>query len=255
LDGTDGNTLTARIALVTGAGSGIGRAVALSLAKAGYTVVLAGRRLSQLEEAAREAGSGSIAVTADVTDRASVDALFARVANDFGRLDLLFNNAGTGSPPAPLEDVTFEQWRSVIDTNLTGAFLCTQAAFRLMKAQQPRGGRIINNGSISATAPRPRMVAYTASKHAITGLTKSTSLEGREHDIACGQIDIGNTATALAAPMAHGTLQADMSLKPEPTFDVKHVADAVVYMASLPLEANVLFMTVMATKMPFVGRG
>jgi NAD(P)-dependent dehydrogenase (short-subunit alcohol dehydrogenase family) len=247
--------LTARIALVTGAGSGIGRAVALSLAKAGYTVVLAGRRLSQLEEAAREAGSGSIAVTADVTDRASVDALFARVANDFGRLDLLFNNAGTGSPPAPLEDVTFEQWRSVIDTNLTGAFLCTQAAFRLMKAQQPRGGRIINNGSISATAPRPRMVAYTASKHAITGLTKSTSLEGREHDIACGQIDIGNTATALAAPMAHGTLQADMSLKPEPTFDVKHVADAVVYMASLPLEANVLFMTVMATKMPFVGRG
>jgi NAD(P)-dependent dehydrogenase (short-subunit alcohol dehydrogenase family) len=247
--------LTARIALVTGAGSGIGRAVALSLAKAGYTVVLAGRRLSQLEEAAREAGSGSIAVTADVTDRASVDALFARVANDFGRLDLLFNNAGTGSPPAPLEDVTFEQWRSVIDTNLTGAFLCTQAAFRLMKAQQPRGGRIINNGSISATAPRPRMVAYTASKHAITGLTRSTSLEGREHDIACGQIDIGNTATALAAPMAHGTLQADMSLKPEPTFDVKHVADAVVYMASLPLEANVLFMTVMATKMPFVGRG
>jgi NAD(P)-dependent dehydrogenase (short-subunit alcohol dehydrogenase family) len=247
--------MTARIALVTGAGSGIGRAVALALSKAGYTVVLAGRRLSQLEEVAREAGSGSIAATADVTDRASVDALFARVANDFGRLDLLFNNAGTGSPPAPLEDVTLEQWRSVIDTNLTGAFLCTQAAFRLMKAQQPRGGRIINNGSISATAPRPRMVAYTASKHAITGLTKSTSLEGREHDIACGQIDIGNTATALAAPMAHGTLQADMSLKPEPTFDVKHVADAVVYMASLPLEANVLFMTVMATKMPFVGRG
>jgi NAD(P)-dependent dehydrogenase (short-subunit alcohol dehydrogenase family) len=247
--------MTARIALVTGAGSGIGRAVALGLGKAGYTVVLAGRRLPQLEEVAREVGSGSVAATADVTDGASVDALFTRVANDFGRLDLLFNNAGTGSPPAPLEDVTFEQWRSVIDTNLTGAFLCTQAAFRLMKAQQPRGGRIINNGSISATAPRPRMVAYTASKHAITGLTKSTSLEGREHDIACGQIDIGNTATALAAPMAHGTLQADMSLKPEPTFDVKHVADAVVYMASLPLEANVLFMTVMATKMPFVGRG
>jgi NAD(P)-dependent dehydrogenase (short-subunit alcohol dehydrogenase family) len=247
--------MTARIALVTGAGSGIGRAVALGLGKAGYTVVLAGRRLPQLEEVAREVGSGSVAATADVTDGASVNALFARVANDFGRLDLLFNNAGTGSPPAPLEDVTFEQWRSVIDTNLTGAFLCTQAAFRLMKAQQPRGGRIINNGSISATAPRPRMVAYTASKHAITGLTKSTSLEGREHDIACGKIDIGNTATALAAPMAHGTLQADMSLKPEPTFDVKHVADAVVYMASLPLEANVLFMTVMATKMPFVGRG
>jgi NAD(P)-dependent dehydrogenase (short-subunit alcohol dehydrogenase family) len=247
--------MTARIALVTGGGSGIGRAVALGLGKAGYTVVLAGRRLPQLEEVAREVGSGSVAATVDVTDSASVDALFARVANDVGRLDLLFNNAGTGSPPAPLEDVTFEQWRSVIDTNLTGAFLCTQAAFRLMKAQQPRGGRIINNGSISATAPRPRMVAYTASKHAITGLTKSTSLEGREHDIACGQIDIGNTATALAAPMAHGTLQADMSLKPEPTFNVKHVADAVVYMASLPLEANVLFMTVMATKMPFVGRG
>ena len=247
--------MTARIALVTGAGSGIGRAVALALAKAGYTVVLAGRRLSQLEEVAREAGAGSIAVTADVTERASVDALFARVANDFGRLDLLFNNAGISSPAAPLEDVTFEQWRSVVDTNLTGAFLCTQAAFRLMKSQQPRGGRIINNGSISATAPRPRMVAYTASKHAVTGLTRSTSLEGREHDIACGQIDIGNTATALAAPMAHGTLQADMSLKPEPTFDVRHVADAVVYMASLPLEANVLFMTVMATKMPFVGRG
>jgi NAD(P)-dependent dehydrogenase (short-subunit alcohol dehydrogenase family) len=247
--------MTGKIALVTGAGSGIGRAVSLALAKAGYTVVLAGRRVAQLEEVARVAGSPSIAVTADVTDRSSVDALFERVRNDFGRLDLLFNNAGTGSPPAPLEDVTFEQWRSVIDTNLTGAFLCTQAAFRLMKAQHPRGGRIINNGSISATAPRPHLVAYTASKHAITGLTKSTSLEGREYDIACGQIDIGNTATALAAPMAHGTLQADLSLEPEPTFDVKYVADAVLYMAGLPPEANVLFMTVMATKMPFVGRG
>ena len=247
--------MTARIALVTGAGTGIGRAVAIALAGAGYTVVLAGRRVPQLEQAARESGSGAIAVSADVTDRASVDGLFARVASEFGRLDLLFNNAGTGSPPAPLEDVTFEQWRSVIDTNLTGAFLCTQAAFRLMKTQQPRGGRIINNGSISATAPRPRMVAYTASKHALTGLTRSTSLEGRQHDIACGQIDIGNTETALASSIAHGTLQADMSVKPEPTFDIKHVAEAVVYMASLPLEANVLFMTVMATKMPFVGRG
>ena len=247
--------MTAKIAVVTGAGSGIGRAVALALAKAGFTLVVSGRKLPPLEDVAREAGSGAIAVTADVADRGSVEALFARVAKEFGRLDLLFNNAGTGSPPAPLEDVTLEQWKSVIDTNLTGAFLCTQAAFRLMKTQKPRGGRIINNGSISSTTPRPRMVAYTASKHAISGLTKTTSLEGREHDIACGQIDIGNTATALATPMAHGTLQADMSLKPEPTFDVKYVADAVVYMAGLPLEANVLFMTVMATKMPFVGRG
>jgi NAD(P)-dependent dehydrogenase (short-subunit alcohol dehydrogenase family) len=247
--------MSAKIALVTGAGSGIGRAVALALSRVGYTLVLAGRKLAALQEVAREAGGGAIAVPADVTSQASVEALFARVAREFGRLDLLFNNAGIASPAAPLEDVTFEQWKSVIDTNLTGVFLCTQAAFRLMKAQQPRGGRIINNGSIAATAPRPWLVAYTASKHAITGLTKATSLEGREHDIACGQIDIGNTATALATPMAHGTLQADMSIKPEPTFDVKHVGDAVVYMASLPLEANVLFMTVMATKMPFVGRG
>lgn len=247
--------MTGKIALVTGAGSGIGRAVALALAKAGFTIVLAGRRLPQLEQVAREAGAGSIAVTADVTNRASVDALFARVATDFGRLDLLFNNAGISAPPAPLEDVTLEQWRSVIDTNLTGAFFCTQAAFRLMKTQQPRGGRIINNGSVSATVPRPRLVAYTASKHAVTGLTKATSLEGREHDIACGQIDIGNTATELAAAMTHGTLQADMSVKTEPTFHVKYVADAVVYMAGLPLDANVLFMTVMATKMPYVGRG
>jgi NAD(P)-dependent dehydrogenase (short-subunit alcohol dehydrogenase family) len=247
--------MTTKIAVVTGAGSGIGRAVALALSKAGFTLVLAGRKQAPLEEVAREAGSGSIAVGTDVTDRACVEALFARVAKEFGRLDLLFNNAGTGSTPAPLEDVTFEQWKSVIDTNLTGAFLCTQAAFRQMKSQQPRGGRIINNGSVSSTTPRPRMVAYTASKHAISGLTKATSLEGRQHDIACGQIDIGNTATALATPMAHGTLQADMSIKPEPTFDVKYVADAVVYMAGLPLEANVLFMTVMATKMPLVGRG
>jgi NAD(P)-dependent dehydrogenase (short-subunit alcohol dehydrogenase family) len=247
--------MTTKIALVTGAGSGIGRAVALALAKSGFTVVLAGRRLAQLEQVAREAGNGAIGVAADVTDRDSVDALFERIAKDFGRLDLLFNNAGVSAPPAPLEDLPFEQWRSVIDTNLTGAFLCTQAAFRLMKSQTPRGGRIINNGSVSATAPRPRLVAYTASKHAVTGLTKATSLEGRAYDIACGQIDIGNTATELAAAMTHGTLQADLSIKTEPTFDVTYVADAVVYMAGLPLEANVLFMTVMATKMPFVGRG
>lgn len=247
--------MTAKIALVTGAGSGIGRAVTLALAKSGFTVVLAGRRLEQLEQVAREAANGAVAIRADVTDHDSVDALFARVAKDFGRLDLLFNNAGVSAPPAPLEDLPFDQWRAVLDTNLTGAFLCTQAAFRLMKTQTPRGGRIINNGSVSATAPRPRLVAYTASKHAVTGLTKATSLEGRAYDIACGQIDIGNTATELAAAMTHGTLQADLSIKTEPTFDVKHVADAVVYMASLPLEANVLFMTVMATKMPFVGRG
>jgi NAD(P)-dependent dehydrogenase (short-subunit alcohol dehydrogenase family) len=247
--------MTEKIALVTGAGSGIGRAVALALAKAGYTVVLAGRRLPQLEQVAREAGSGATGMTADVTDPASVDALFARIHKDFGRLDLLFNNAGVSAPPAPLEDLPFDQWRSVVDTNLTGAFLCTQAAFRLMKTQQPRGGRIINNGSVSATAPRPRLVAYTASKHAVSGLTKATSLEGRAYDIACGQIDIGNTATDMASAMTSGTLQADLSIKTEPVFDVKYVADAVVYMAGLPLEANVLFMTVMATKMPFVGRG
>jgi NAD(P)-dependent dehydrogenase (short-subunit alcohol dehydrogenase family) len=247
--------MTAKIALVTGAGSGIGRAVTLALAKSGFTVVLAGRRLGQLEQVAQEAANGAVAIRADVTDHGSVDALFARIAKDFGRLDLLFNNAGVSAPPAPLEDLPFDQWRAVLDTNLTGAFLCTQAAFRLMKTQTPRGGRIINNGSVSATAPRPRLVAYTASKHAVTGLTKATSLEGRAYDIACGQIDIGNTATELAAAMTHGTLQADLSIKTEPTFDVKHVADAVVYMASLPLEANVLFMTVMATKMPFVGRG
>ena len=247
--------MTEKIALVTGAGSGIGRAVALALAKAGYTVVLAGRRLPQLDQVAREAGSRAVGMTADVTDPASVDALFARIAKDFGRLDLLFNNAGVSAPPAPLEDLPFDQWRSVVDTNLTGAFLCTQAAFRLMKTQQPRGGRIINNGSVSATAPRPRLVAYTASKHAVSGLTKATSLEGRAYDIACGQIDIGNTATDMATAMTQGTLQADLSIKTEPVFDVKYVADAVVYMAGLPLEANVLFMTVMATKMPFVGRG
>jgi len=246
--------MTPKIALVTGAGSGIGRAVALALARADYTVVLAGRRLAALEEAAREGGAACWPLAVDVTDQASVEALFARVAERFGRLDLLFNNAGT-TAAAPLEDLSLAQWRSVIDTNLTGAFLCAQAAFRLMKRQQPRGGRIINNGSIAATTPRPHMVAYTASKHAITGLTKTLALEGRQYDVACGQIDIGNAATELASPFTHGTLQADLSLKPEPTFAVKHVADAVLYMAGLPLEANVLSMTVMATQMPYVGRG
>ena len=247
--------MTRRVALVTGAGSGIGRAVALALAKADYAVVLAGRGLTALEAVASEGGRSCLPVTADVTQVESVNALFARAAQVFGRLDVLFNNAGTGGAGLPLEDVPLEQWRSIIDTNLTGAFLCTQAAFRLMKSQEPRGGRIINNGSVSAHAPRPRMAAYTASKHAITGLTKSTSLEGRQYDIACGQIDIGNTATAMVSPLADGALQADLSVRPEPTFDVRHVADAVLYMAGLPLEANVLFMTVMATRMPFVGRG
>ncbi len=247
--------MTRKVAVVTGAGSGIGKAVALALARAGYAVVLAGRRRDALDAVAREAGAEALAVPTDVTDPASVATLFTRAVERFGRVDLLFNNAGTGAPPAPLEELSFEQWRRVLDTNLTGVFLCTQAAFRQMKAQQPRGGRIINNGSISATTPRPHMIAYTASKHAVSGLTKTTSLEGRQYDIACGQIDIGNTATSLAASFTTGTLQADLSLKPEPTFDVRHVADAVLYMASLPLEANVLFMTIMATKMPYSGRG
>ena len=247
--------MSSKVAVVTGAGSGIGKAVALELARAGYAVVLAGRRAAAIEEVAREAGEHALAVATDVTDQKSVAALFAAAVRRFGRVDLLFNNAGTGAPAAPLEEVPFEQWRRVIDTNLTGVFLCTQAAFRQMKAQQPRGGRIINNGSISASTPRPHMAAYTASKHAVSGLTKTTSLEGRQYDIACGQIDIGNAATSLAAGFAAGTLQADLSLEPEPTFDVKYVAEAVLYMAGLPPEANVLFMTVMATKMPFVGRG
>jgi NAD(P)-dependent dehydrogenase (short-subunit alcohol dehydrogenase family) len=248
-------TATPKVALVTGAGSGIGRAVTLALARHDYTVVLAGRRLPALEALAREVGTSCLAIATDVSQEASVSSLFTRIEQVFGRLDLLFNNAGTSSPSVPLEDVTLEQWQSVIATNLTGAFLCTRAAFRLMKSQQPRGGRIINNGSISAVTPRPRMLAYTASKHAITGLTKSTSLEGRHHDIACGQIDIGNAATELTAPLAQGALQGDLSVIPEPTFDVRYVAEAVLYMASLPLNANVLSMTVMATEMPFVGRG
>lgn len=247
--------MSAKIALVTGGGSGIGRAVALALAAGGFQVVITGRRQERLDQVAAEVGSNCRGIVADVVDPQSVAALFARIQHEFGRLDLLFNNAGTNAPPTPLEDLSLERWRAVIDTNLTGTFLCTQAAFRLMKSQSPRGGRIINNGSIAATAPRPHAAAYTASKHGVAGLTKSTSLEGRQYDIACGQIDIGNTATDLAAGFVNGTLQADMSLKTEPTFDVKHVADAVLYMASLPPEANVLFMTVMATKMPYVGRG
>jgi NAD(P)-dependent dehydrogenase (short-subunit alcohol dehydrogenase family) len=229
--------------------------VALQLATAGYRVVLAGRRQDKLDAVAAQAQGNALAIAADVKDPASVAALFERIAAEFGRLDLLFNNAGTGAPPTPLEDLSVERWRSVIDTNLTGMFLCIQGAFRLMKQQDPRGGRIINNGSISASVPRPNMIAYTASKHAVTGLTRATSLEGRKYDIACGQIDIGNTATDMATAMTTGTLQADFSVKVEPTFDVKHVAEAVLYMANLPPEANVLFMTVTATKMPFVGRG
>jgi NAD(P)-dependent dehydrogenase (short-subunit alcohol dehydrogenase family) len=241
---------------VTGAGSGIGKAVALALAGNGYRVILAGRRRESLEQTAAEAsGAQCHVMTADVTREAAVTQLFARIGMEFGRLDLLFNNAGASMPPTPLEDLPVDTWRNVLDTNLTGTFLCTQAAFRLMKEQTPRGGRIINNGSISATVPRPLVIAYTASKHAVTGLTRATSLEGRRHDIACGQIDIGNTATDMAAAMVTGTLQADMSVKVEPTFDVRHVADAVLYMANLPLDANVLFMTLTATAMPFVGRG
>ena len=244
------------IALVTGAGSGIGRASAVALAGAGFTVVLAGRRVELLESAAEEAGGGAVAVACDVREPASVAALFAEVHARLGRLDVLFNNAGVGAPPVPLEDLTVEQWRTVLDTNVTGAFLCTQEAFRLMKRQSPRGGRIINNGSISAYVPRPLSAPYTAAKHAITGLTRSTSLDGRAYDIACGQIDIGNAATDLTAPMSTtGVLQADGSVAREPTMDVADVARAVVYMATLPPGANVQFLTVMATTMPFIGRG
>ncbi|MCL8381325.1 MULTISPECIES: SDR family oxidoreductase [Xanthobacter] len=245
-----------KVAIVTGAGSGVGRAVAVGLAEAGYAVALAGRRLDALEETVAALGDApSLAVPTDVTDPDAVRALFAATVETFGRLDLLFNNAGTGAPAIPLEDLTFAQWQQVVSTNLTGPFLCTQEAFRVMKAQEPRGGRIINNGSISATAPRPFSAPYTSTKHAITGLTKSTSLDGRAYDIACGQIDIGNADTPMAQKMKAGVPQADLSIKVEPVMDVAHVASAVVYMASLPLDANVQFMTVMATKMPFIGRG
>ena len=242
------------IALVTGAGSGVGRAVSVALDGAGYSVVLAGRRAAQLEQTAA-LGTRMVAVPTDVSNPDSVRALFAKTKEAFGRLDLLFNNAGVGAPGIPMEDLSFEQWTSVVNINLTGSFLCAQEAIRMMKAQQPRGGRIINNGSISAHAPRPNSAPYTATKHAITGLTKSISLDCRKHDIACGQIDIGNAATELTERMVAGIIQANGSTLVEPRMDLKHVADAVLYMASLPLDANVQFMTVMATKMPFVGRG
>jgi NAD(P)-dependent dehydrogenase (short-subunit alcohol dehydrogenase family) len=242
-----------QVAVVTGAGSGIGRGVARGLIDAGYRVALAGRREQALHETLE--GRDGLVVPTDVTDADAVRALFARVREELGRVDLLFNNAGTFGRSAPIEDVALEDWRTMVDTNLTGAFLCAQEAFRAMKEQQPRGGRIVNNGSISAHTPRPNAVGYTATKHAMTGLTKQLALEGRNHDIACGQIDIGNASTELTAAIERGALQADGSTRPEPTMDVRHVTDAVLYMASLPLDANVLFLTVMASNMPYVGRG
>ena len=245
-----------KIAIVTGAGSGIGRATAVSLTQAGYRVVLSGRREEALAETAVLANSNHcLVVPSDVTQPDSVKALFAQTWERYGRLDLLFNNAGIGAPGVPLEEITFEQWQAVVATNLTGSFLCTQEAFRLMKRQEPQGGRIINNGSISAHAPRPHSAPYTATKHAITGLTKSTILDGRPFNIVCSQIDIGNAATPMTVRMADGVPQADGSIKPEPTMDVNHVAQAIVHMATLPLESNIPFMTIKATKMPFVGRG
>jgi NAD(P)-dependent dehydrogenase (short-subunit alcohol dehydrogenase family) len=242
-------------ALVTGAGSGIGRAAALALMGAGYTVALVGRREQPLQQTAAADPARALVLPADVSKPAEVTALFERVRGEFGRLDLLFNNAGTGAPAVPIDELMYEQWQAVVDVNLTASFLCAQAAFRLMKTQSPRGGRIINNGSISAHAPRPFSVAYTATKHAITGLTKTLSLDGRAHDIACGQLDIGNALTDLTQRMTRGVPQAHGELAVEPTMDVAHAASAILYMAQLPLEANVQFMTVMATKMPFVGRG
>jgi NAD(P)-dependent dehydrogenase (short-subunit alcohol dehydrogenase family) len=245
-----------KIALITGGGSGIGRSAALALMKLGWTTVLAGRRAEALAEtASMGAPAKSLCVVCDVTDPPSVEALFAKVKESFGRLDLLFNNAGVGAPGVPMEELTFEQWKRVVDTNLTGAFLCTQQAIRLMKSQDPRGGRIINNGSISAHVPRPHSAPYTATKHALTGLTKATSLDGRKYNIACGQIDVGNALTPMSRKMSDGVLQGNGTIAPEPTMDVKHVGDAVAYMASLPLDANVPFITVMATAMPYVGRG
>ncbi len=246
-----------RVAIVTGAGSGIGKAAALALLKEGYCVSLAGRRKERLEQAVAESGAGSraLAVPTDVTDPEKVRALFTKTRETFGRLDLLFNNAGTSMPSTPVEEIDYETWKRMLDTNLTGAFLCTQQAILLMKGQTPPGGRIINNGSISAYSPRPDSVPYTTTKHAILGLTKSLSLDCRKYDIACGQIDIGNAATELTERMARGVMQANGEMAPEPRMDVRHVADAIVYMASLPLEANVQFLTVMASKMPFLGRG
>ena len=245
-----------KVAIITGAGSGIGRAAAVGFLREGYAVVLAGRREDALNETVAEAGAGrALVVPTDVTKAESVRGLFDETQRTFGRLDVLFNNAGISAPGALLEDVTVDQWQAVVDVNLTGAFLCTQQAFRLMKEQTPRGGRIINNGSISAYAPRPNSAPYTATKHAITGLTKATSLDGRKYDIACGQIDIGNAATPMTARFVTGTLQASGEMAVEPRLDVDHVVKALLYMAGLPLEANVQFITVMATKMPLIGRG
>ncbi len=246
-----------KVALITGAGSGIGKAVALALLKEGYSVALAGRRKDRLEQVANESGAGSraLAVPTDVSNPEAVRALFAKTKDTFGRLDLLFNNAGIFPPATPIEDLDYAEWKAAVDINLTGAFLCTQQAIKLMKTQDPRGGRIINNGSISAYSPRPNSAPYTATKHAILGLTKSTSLDGRKYDIACGQIDIGNAATELTAKIASGAQQANSQFVPETLMDLQHVAKAVIYMASLPLEANVQFLTVMETKMPFLGRG
>ena len=250
--------LNAKVAIVTGGGTGIGKRTALALLNAGYYVTVAGRRLELLEEVKSEAGSKEsrvLSVQTNVSDPESVQALFAETIKLFGRLDILFNNAGIGAPRIPLEDLSYNQWKSVIDVNLTGAFLCTQEAFKIMKGQDPMGGRIINNGSISAYTPRPDSAPYTATKHAITGLTKSTALDGRKYDIACGQIDIGNAATDMTARMKGGVQQADGSTRIEPTMDADDVANSVVYMAGLPLSSNILSLTVMATKMPFVGRG
>ena len=250
-----------RVAIVTGGGSGIGRAVALSLGRAGWRVVIAGRRQAALDAVQAEGAAagvnagGLFAVAADVSDEASVRHLFDRAAAHFGRIDLLFNNAGAATPPQPVSDVRLEDWSAVMSVNVTGAFLCAREAFRRMAAQSPRGGRIINNGSLSAHVPRPHSVAYTVSKHAITGLTRTLSLEGRGYDIACGQIDIGNATTRMTTGIARGSLQAAGNVAPEPTMDVEHVATTVVHMASLPLDANIQFLTVMATKMPFIGRG
>ena len=253
------NTHT-KVALITGAGTGIGKASALALVQEGYAVVLAGRRVELLEATAKEAGkvendAQTLVVPTDASDPEAIRTLFAKTQETFGRLDVLFNNAGIGAPPVPLEELSYEQWKAVVDLNLTGAFVCTQEAFKIMKDQDPRGGRIINNGSISAHTPRPNSAPYTSTKHAMTGLTKSTSLDGRKYDIACGQIDIGNAETEMTAVMKKGVPQPSGSIEVEPTFDVNHVAQAVVYMANLPLDANVQFMTVMATKMPFIGRG
>jgi NAD(P)-dependent dehydrogenase (short-subunit alcohol dehydrogenase family) len=250
--------MTDKVAIVTGGGTGIGRASALALGRAGYSVVIAGRRPGPLEQTVADGaaeGSRLVGVVADVAGPAGVQRVFEEAGRRFGRVDVLFNNAGRSLPPVPLEDVPFADWQSVVGVNLTAAFLCTQAAFRVMKEQDPRGGRIINNGSISAHSPRPFSAPYTATKHAVTGLTKATSLDGRAYDIACGQIDIGNAATDLAAPLGAGALQPDGSIRGEPMFDVRLVADAVVHMAGLPLDANVQFMTLMATQMPFIGRG